>query len=333
MTPADVLIELLRAVVLLVRRSHEHSVAIGRDVRQRGIGALFRVRADERRRVLGHRGVRSRLHGAETVDVQAGRERVAEGRIVVGELQQRRVGGLRVGQDLVVLPAHVLQPVAVGHEERGRGRVEDHPLHRTVARGPLQGEDRRDVGRGSGRRSSGSGPVRSSRRRRRSGEGYAPSADLVIRPDRNPASRSDLHRQPGWRYPHLTRSRQPQAGFDSMVHSDTGDGAAVRGRPGAGRHKPHYDVPSGFTRCSQATAWHGFFKWASVRHGSCTAADRFMDEYARHAGAPRCPSTSPATAAGSTTGVTTTATSTPAVTPARATAPRFASTAWSRARE
>jgi len=46
---------------------------------------------------------------------------------------------------------------------------------------------------------------------------------------------------------------------------------------------PRYDVPSGFTRCAHATAWHGFFKWASVRHSSCRAADRFMAEYARHA--------------------------------------------------
>jgi len=44
--------------------------------------------------------------------------------------------------------------------------------------------------------------------------------------------------------------------------------------------QPHYDVPSGFTRCAAATAWNGFFKWASVRHASCRRAKRFMRAYA-----------------------------------------------------
>src|SRR4051812_28833405 len=52
---------------------------------------------------------------------------------------------------------------------------------------------------------------------------------------------------------------------------------------------PHYDVPSGFTRCPHAIAWHGFFKWASARHTSCRAATRFMREYAEHADGPRMP--------------------------------------------
>lgn len=44
---------------------------------------------------------------------------------------------------------------------------------------------------------------------------------------------------------------------------------------------PRYDVPSGFTRCSEAMAWNGFFKWASVRHTNCRRAARFMRGYAR----------------------------------------------------
>ena len=44
--------------------------------------------------------------------------------------------------------------------------------------------------------------------------------------------------------------------------------------------RPHYDVPPGFTRCAAATAWNGFFKWASVRHATCHRAKRFMRAYA-----------------------------------------------------
>ena len=47
---------------------------------------------------------------------------------------------------------------------------------------------------------------------------------------------------------------------------------------------PRYDVPEGFTRCPQAVAWHGFFKWASQRHTTCRAAERFMRAYAARAG-------------------------------------------------
>ena len=53
--------------------------------------------------------------------------------------------------------------------------------------------------------------------------------------------------------------------------------------------RPHYDVPSGFTRCPDAVAWHGFFKWASVRHTTCAAAARFMRTYATHADGPTMP--------------------------------------------
>jgi hypothetical protein len=45
--------------------------------------------------------------------------------------------------------------------------------------------------------------------------------------------------------------------------------------------RPRYDVPAGFTRCAHATAWHGFFKWASQRHTSCRYASDFMRAYAR----------------------------------------------------
>jgi len=47
--------------------------------------------------------------------------------------------------------------------------------------------------------------------------------------------------------------------------------------------RPRYDVPPGFTRCSQATAWNGFFKWASVRRTTCRHAARFMRTYAHGA--------------------------------------------------
>jgi hypothetical protein len=52
---------------------------------------------------------------------------------------------------------------------------------------------------------------------------------------------------------------------------------------------PRYDVPRGFTRCSHAVAWHGFFKWASERHTNCRAVARFMRSYAKHATGPSMP--------------------------------------------
>ena len=52
---------------------------------------------------------------------------------------------------------------------------------------------------------------------------------------------------------------------------------------------PRYDVPPDFTRCAHATAWHGFFKWASVKHGTCRRAAAFMQVYGRHADAGRMP--------------------------------------------
>ena len=52
---------------------------------------------------------------------------------------------------------------------------------------------------------------------------------------------------------------------------------------------PRYEVPRGFTRCSQAVAWHGFFKWASERRTDCRAVARFLRAYATHASAPNMP--------------------------------------------
>jgi hypothetical protein len=52
-------------------------------------------------------------------------------------------------------------------------------------------------------------------------------------------------------------------------------------RPASG---PRYDVPHGFTRCPDAKAWHGFFKWASAGGTSCREAARFMRAYAGQAG-------------------------------------------------
>ena len=52
---------------------------------------------------------------------------------------------------------------------------------------------------------------------------------------------------------------------------------------------PHYDVPRGYSRCADAKAWHGFFKWASQRGTSCREAQRFMREYGEKAGDHRMP--------------------------------------------
>ena len=52
---------------------------------------------------------------------------------------------------------------------------------------------------------------------------------------------------------------------------------------------PHYDVPRGYTRCPNATAWHHFFKWASQKHASCSRAQAFMRDYADHADGPQMP--------------------------------------------
>jgi hypothetical protein len=59
---------------------------------------------------------------------------------------------------------------------------------------------------------------------------------------------------------------------------------AASGAPG-----PRYAVPRGFTRCSHAVAWHGFFKWASERRTTCRAVSRYLRAYAAHASGPRMP--------------------------------------------
>jgi hypothetical protein len=43
---------------------------------------------------------------------------------------------------------------------------------------------------------------------------------------------------------------------------------------------PHYDVPKGYTKCAEAKAWNGFFKWASTKHATCAHAAAFMKDYA-----------------------------------------------------
>jgi len=89
----------------------------------------------------------------------------------------------------------------------------------------------------------------------------------------------------------------------TAAHAATGGAAAPgahaasAGAATAGAHAaataaasgPRYDVPSGFTRCPRARAWHGFFKWASVQHTTCRRAATFMREYAEHADGPSMP--------------------------------------------
>ena len=52
---------------------------------------------------------------------------------------------------------------------------------------------------------------------------------------------------------------------------------------------PRYDVPRGFTRCADAKAWNGFFKWASARHATCREAARVMRAYADESGGATLP--------------------------------------------
>jgi hypothetical protein len=59
--------------------------------------------------------------------------------------------------------------------------------------------------------------------------------------------------------------------------------------PAHAADEPRYDAPPGFTRCTHAVAWHGFFKWASARHTTCRAASRFMHVYADRAGGDAMP--------------------------------------------
>jgi hypothetical protein len=56
--------------------------------------------------------------------------------------------------------------------------------------------------------------------------------------------------------------------------------------------RPRYDVPRGYTRCPDAEAWNGFFKWASARratlppHGELHARLRQAGDPRRHAATP-----------------------------------------------
>jgi hypothetical protein len=52
---------------------------------------------------------------------------------------------------------------------------------------------------------------------------------------------------------------------------------------------PRYTAPRGFTKCPDAEAWNGFFKWASVRRTTCRHANRFMRVYAEKASAGSMP--------------------------------------------
>jgi hypothetical protein len=65
--------------------------------------------------------------------------------------------------------------------------------------------------------------------------------------------------------------------------------ALVLAGPAHAATGPRYDVPQGFTRCANAHALHGFFKWASQRHVTCRRAAAFMRDYAEHAGGARMP--------------------------------------------
>src|SRR3954452_9276831 len=69
---------------------------------------------------------------------------------------------------------------------------------------------------------------------------------------------------------------------DGQARGDGGDRGADSPQRCAGHH-PAYDVPAGFTRCSHALAWNGFFKWASERHTTRRVVRRYMRVYAAHA--------------------------------------------------
>jgi hypothetical protein len=96
-------------------------------------------------------------------------------------------------------------------------------------------------------------------------------------------SRPDTH-------PHRRRTRRaarrreaPVRAFTPILRTLIALVAAVGlalATPAGAAGGPHYDVPAGYTRCPDAKAWHGFFKWASVRHTGCGEAARVMRAYA-----------------------------------------------------
>jgi hypothetical protein len=59
--------------------------------------------------------------------------------------------------------------------------------------------------------------------------------------------------------------------------------ALVQATSAGAADRPRYDVPRGYTRCPDAEAWNGFFKWASARGTTCRHATDFIRAYARQA--------------------------------------------------
>jgi hypothetical protein len=94
------------------------------------------------------------------------------------------------------------------------------------------------------------------------------------RPDSHPHGRR-AHRAP-------RRARHP-LGAPTKVLLAALVGLALAAPAGAATRGPRYDVPAGYTRCPDAKAWHGFFKWATVDHASCREAARVMRDYAAKA--------------------------------------------------
>jgi hypothetical protein len=82
--------------------------------------------------------------------------------------------------------------------------------------------------------------------------------------------------------PHVGRPRGAARGIRVLLGAPTPLLVAALASLALAGSKPHYDVPGGFTRCAHATAWHGFFKWASARNTSCAGASAFLRSYAAH---------------------------------------------------
>jgi hypothetical protein len=102
-------------------------------------------------------------------------------------------------------------------------------------------------------------------------------------------SRSDPHPHPGRPAHRAARGLRIALGAATKVLLAALLSAALAAAPAQAASAPHYDVPRGFTRCPDAKAWHGFFKWASADHATCTAAARFMRAYAGKADGAKLP--------------------------------------------
>lgn len=94
-------------------------------------------------------------------------------------------------------------------------------------------------------------------------------------------SRSDPHAHAGWQARRVARRVSVALGAATQILLATLLSSVALAAPSGG---PHYDVPRGFTRCPDARAWHGFFKWASADNASCREAARFMRAYADKVG-------------------------------------------------